>query len=310
MPKMVKHALNNEIMADLQGGALKELLAWIQHDDTLDLQTRGDRFNIYYRGGSLFNVEPRKKGYKFTFKSEYCDNNFSGSKLNPNPPLSQVLTDIPLYKQEMDFWFYSHKKTEREFEQTLSWINNRKDGVSGKTDYYIADVEYPYFVEDDKHNKRFDFVAVKWLSNKDERKKTDNPSLVVGEMKFGDGSHKGSSGVLSHLEDLKHIVSHPDRWEALAADMALVFKQKCELGLMKDLESNQFEIEVSHQNPEVILLFAEHAPDEDKAFINMLKSINPNDYPFKILLAKASLMGYGLFDNCMEPLEDYIKRRG
>ena len=56
---MYQRALGEEMFKDFQeGGPLHELLTYVQNDDTLDLEFRGDHAaNIYYRGGSLFRID-------------------------------------------------------------------------------------------------------------------------------------------------------------------------------------------------------------------------------------------------------------
>ncbi len=87
--------------------------------------------------------------------------------------------------------------------------------------------------------------------------------------------------------------------------MEQVFKQKCKLGLMDGLQGHQFEVSLSDDEPEVIFIFANHDPDSKK-INNILSDINISDYPFKILAAQSSFMGYGLYIDNMIEIKDFI----
>ena len=47
-------SLSDEFLNDLkEGGRLEKLLERVKKDSTLDLQFRGNRIDIYYRGGTV-----------------------------------------------------------------------------------------------------------------------------------------------------------------------------------------------------------------------------------------------------------------
>ena len=193
---MYQRALDEKMFKDFQeGGVLHDLLDYVQSDDTLDLEFRGEgRANIYYRGGSLFRIERSGDGYTLTFDTKYCTVCDEG--MEKTPSLRAAVGLIPLYKHAMDVWFVKNRKYEREFQQLVVRENNRHGAISHASDYYIVDIEYAYNVNvsDKKTQARFDMIAVKWLSKSNERQNPSAPTLAIIEMKYGDGALGGSAG--------------------------------------------------------------------------------------------------------------------
>lgn len=293
---MGTRAISGEMMEALKVGRLHPLLAAVQQDDTLCLELRGTFINIYYRGGSLFRVTEKGAEYEIWFDTGYCvyDRSLPGSL-----PVEEAAALIPRYKREMDGWFHLHPKNEREFQQLMARVNNG----TGSTDYYIADMEY---AETAELGARFDMVAFKWLSKGYIRKDTSKPSLAFIELKYGDGALGGTSGIEKHLQDLSSFVADPDRLREFTRDMAEVFRQKCELGLVHGLQEKQFQLNVDPSTPEVIFAFAEHDPDSG-ILERILSDINKSQYVFPIRLASASLLGCGLYEDHMLTVEQYLQ---
>lgn len=201
----------------------------------------------------------------------------------------------------MDKWFHEHPKYEREFQQIILRENNNSGKISRATDYYIVDIEY----QDTENSSRFDMVAFKWPSNGAARKNTNALSLALIEVKYGDNAVGGSAGIKKHLDDLKSFINDKEKLKEFKEDMEHVFKQKCKLGLMDGLQEHQFKVSLSDDEPEVIFIFANHDPDSKK-INNILSDINISDYPFKILAAQSSFMGYGLYMDNMIEIKDFI----
>ena len=292
------HSLNEKLFTKLKDGSLSKLLEYVLKDDTLCLELRGDAVNIYYRGGSLFKID---KMFNLTFDTKYQNFNNEDKKLNPNPSVEEAVNNIPFYKKAMDRWFSEKPRYEKEFQQIIIRENNNSRNISRATDYYITDIEY----QDSENSSRFDMVAFKWLSNGAVRKNTNALSLAFIEVKYGDNAMGGSSGIKKHLDDLKTFINDKEKLDKFKKDMEQVFTQKCELGLMDGLNKNQFEISLSDDEPEVIFILANHDPDS-KRLNNILSEINVSDYPFKILIAQSSFMGYGLYADNMIPLEKFL----
>lgn len=304
-------AISKDFLDDLKTGKLSSLLERVLADDTLDLELRGKCINIYYRGGSLFRIIEKGSGtYEICFDSNYCDTEAwrnTGSKVESKPTIEQAVKDIPYYKQAMDMWFHKYPKYEREFQQLLARENNNQGDISKSTDYYILDIEYAD--DNDRSKSRFDIVALKWESKSWIRKDNRKCSVVLMEMKYGDKALDGAAGIEKHLEDFKNFFAKPvDELKDIYMDWEKVFKQKCELGLVEGLKEKQYDVKIEfdepENKPEVALIFANHDPDKTKLG-DVLSKIACNNYTFKILIANASNVGYGLYVDKMRDVTEY-----
>ena len=302
---MYQRALDEKMFKDFQeGGVLHDLLDYVQSDDTLDLEFRGEgRANIYCRGGSLFRIKRSGDGYTLTINTQYCTVCDEGMEKTPSVRAAVEL--IPLYKHAMDVWFAKNRKYEREFQQVVVRENNRHGEISHASDYYITDVEY---VSDEKSakNSRFDMVAVKWLSTSSARKNESAPTLSVIEMKYGDDAYDESAGLEKHLCDFDTFVRGVEM-DAFCADMAKMFRQKCKLGLIPDMAEKKHDILISKEDMELIFLIANHDPDKTKlgTVVDRIAELaREREYPFTIKFATASMMGYCLYADQMKSLEE------
>lgn len=301
---MYQRALDEKMFKDFQeGGVLHDLLDYVQSDDTLDLEFRGEgRANIYYRGGSLFCIERSGDGYTLTFDTKYCTACDEG--MEKTPSLRAAVGLIPLYKHAMDVWFVKNRKYEREFQQLVVRENNRHGAISHASDYYIVDIEYAYNVNvsDKKTQARFDMIAVKWLSKSNERQNPSAPTLAIIEMKYGDGALGGSAGLKKHLEDFGTLVKNGEL-DDFCADYSNVFNQKCALGLIPGKESAR--IKITQRDIELIFLIANHDPDKTGLATIVAEIADLTmEYPYPIRFAYASMMGYCLYADQMKSLEE------
>ena len=301
---MYQRALDEKMFKDFQeGGVLHDLLDYVQSDDTLDLEFRGEgRANIYYRGGSLFCIERSGDGYTLTFDTKYCTVCDEGMEKTPSVRAAVEL--IPLYKHAMDVWFAKNRKYEREFQQVVVRENNRHGEISHASDYYIVDIEYAYNVNvsDKKTQARFDMIAVKWLSKPNERQNPSAPTLAIIEMKYGDGALGGNVGLKKHLEDFGTLVKNGEL-DDFCADYSNVFNQKCALGLIPGKESAR--IKITQRDIELIFLIANHDPDKTglAKIVAEIADVTMG-YPYPIRFAYASMMGYCLYADQMKSLEE------
>ena len=297
---MVQRALGEEMFNDFQkGGPLHELLTYVQNDDTLDLEFRGEyAANIYYRGGSLFCIERIGDGYTLTFDTKY------DAGMAANPSICMAVQRIPLYKHAMDVWFAKNRKYEREFQQVVVRENNRHGAISHASDYYIVDIEYAYNVNvsDKKTQARFDMIAVKWLSKSNERQNPSAPTLAIIEMKYGDGALGGSAGLKKHLEDFGTLVKNGEL-DDFCADYSNVFNQKCALGLIPGKEGAR--IKITQRDIELIFLIANHDPNKTglAKIVAEIADVTM-EYPYPIRFAYASMMGYCLYADQLKSLEE------
>ena len=320
---MRKRQLSEKFMNDLLNGCLTPLLKEIQEDDTLCLELRGnfddinqkdEAVNIYYRGGSLFKITRKDSGYEIFFETKYLENVNTLGFLKSNPNIDEAVREIALYKQAMD---KSQKiLLEKEFQQLIARVNNRiesNDNISNGTDYFIVDLEYQTSAGDVVQNGfRADMVAIKWESTSWDRKNVNKPTLALIEVKYGKGSiqtTKTSPGLCKHLEDMNAFLGDSIRVKEFCDDMSIVFKQKCELGLVKGIEKHKYNICISDKEPEIIFIIADYKPSSD-VLKRELTHIDLNKYKNPIKIAMSSMMGYGLYNQAMIDLKQMMMNLG
>ena len=300
--------LSPKFMEDLKsdtGLGLNRILDAVKNDATLALEIRGNYINIYYRGGNLMKITEKSGVYSVFFDLKYVITGQSYKlplTLSAFSDVSEWLEKIPLLKYEMDLWFGQHPKNEREFQQLMIRENNFK-GTGKGTDYFICDIEY-----DNSDDSRFDLIAVYWPSSSQERK-NQNVGLAFIEMKYGDGALKNSAGILAHIHDMESYLN-PDQntLGSLKEEMKTVFNQKQALGLI----DNQKHIEqFTDSKPEYILVFANHDPDSSILYDELQKvrtAVCNRNLPFDLRFATSNFMGYGLYQQNIYNLDEFMER--
>lgn len=136
----------------------------------------------------------------------------------------------------------------------------------------------------------------------------NKPVLSLIELKFGDGALKNDAGIKKHLDDFEVFIKDQGKIDALCKDMSVVFRQKCELGLISCLKNSQFDICISSNDIEVMFIFANHDP-ESKILANGLKNISQISYDFPVRVAVSSMMGYGIYQTVdIDEFKEFIER--
>jgi hypothetical protein len=300
--------ISNNFIKNLKDGILKPILEYIKEDSNLILEIRNDYINIYYRGGNLLKISEKTIGiskYDFYFNNKYILNpNKTNVKITNNmkvidstnpKDVEKWIDIIPHIKYEMDKWLSKYKKLEKEYQQTIVRENNID--LAKSTDYFICDIENA------KGKGRYDLIAVKWISNGAKRKSGKNLRLAFVELKFGDGSLKGSAGLEKHIKDMDEFLSNQKNIDNIKEEMKKTFNQKLELGLIE----NQNKIEsFSDEKPEYILVLANHDPDSTLLRME-LKKIQPSEN-FELKIATSNFMGYGLFQEAIYTLDEFKKK--
>ena len=99
---MKNRQLSQHVFDDMKSGCLRPFVDAVLNDDTLDMEFRGDSFNIYYRGGSIFKVSLSGSGYAVSFDANY-DISKSGN-ICGNPTINDAVNNISgsiLYHQQI-----------------------------------------------------------------------------------------------------------------------------------------------------------------------------------------------------------------
>ena len=301
--------LSQKFMDDLQQGCLQGILERIKHDDTLTLEIRENYINIYYRGGNAVRISYKKSDYEYWFDTKYVtDPSVKSILLGLNQQqgsqfIGAWVEALPMIKNQMDIWFSKHRKEERDYQQVVVRENNY-GGSSNDTDYYICDIEYA------DRNGRFDMIAVKWTSTGPQRKLNSDLGLAFIEMKYMDKSLTGKSGLADHISGMNAFLADPQNLVKVKEEMKTVFNQKVDLRLLNGIKKiGSF----SDAKPEYILILGNHDPAKSvlrrelEALLSLQTFVDFSALA-DLKVATASLMGYGLYNECIYPIDIFLNK--
>lgn len=309
--------LSPEFMEDLAKGLLNPLLRTVRADHTLSLNIRADCVNIYYRGGSLLKItELSEHRYEFGFDEKYLQSaGLVRLGISPQDIVSlsrkiagedggaveKWVRSIPALQAVMNVWFGEHPHLEREFQQLVERMNNSNPS----TDYFICDIEYTNTA---CRELRADLVALKWPSTAEERKRFDGVRLAIIEMKHGDGALSGGSGLVEHIQALDKRLESISASQ-LGREMVQVFNQRVELGLIDSRKLDKIPTRLqsgAKEDVEYIILLSDHDP-ASSILRRELGKLPHNPAHFNIKVAIATFSGYGLFDEGVYALDDFLR---
>jgi len=283
--------ISNTFLKELKEGTLKPILEYVKNDDTLDMELRGDKVIIYYRGGKILEINDE------TYELGGLDKGYLSDKTKTfdKPSLTTIENYFPKAKHHMDVYGAEKSKWELDIQQRIVQENNySKNALS--TDYFIVDTEY-------KDNRgRADIVALRWDSTSSSRKKPQT-TITIFEVKQGIKSISGDAGIVKHFNDFISFKEKPDEVKNFISEMVIVFQQKRELGLFhKDMEKYKplTETEI-RKDVEFVFLFANY----DSASTKLKTELDKIDN-CKIIYANS--MGYGLYAQNIIEKEEFIQR--
>jgi hypothetical protein len=287
---------------DLINGMLSPILHQVYNDNNLSVEIRSNYINIYYRGGNLLRIREKAKlnKYSFEFDIRYCKKeNLNKKEISKLSRLVDSLIQVDkwagafrIIKEEMDTYFASRTKLEREYQQLVVRENNIGQ-ASKETDYFICDIEYQ------TKKTRLDLIAIK-------KSKGGRFRFSLIEMKYLDDALKGESGIVDHIKKVNDFLQVCDL-DSLKDEMKGIINTKRRLGLVENLPDS---IEFTDEIPEFVLLMANHKPasgiletelkklKNESFFINFCKKAN-------LKIATANFMGYGLFNDCIYSLDEF-----
>lgn len=290
---MKKRSISNSFLEQLKTGSLKSITDYVRVDPYLDLELRGDRVMIYYRGGKVLTVD--EKGVLTGLVDEYY--------LSPGTerilPSIDGLHDYLAHAKHIVDIHESTKNSklgEKEIQQRVVYENNLSVNAD-KTDYFIADVEW---ADNDALCGRADIVAFRW-NHMEHCNRIVQLTLI--EVKQGKDAIRtngeNSPGLKKHYKDYLSFKEDQEYVDCLAKDMLLVLKQKKELGLVKGLdklfekENTEIEPQIETEPDFLFLLanyhhYSKYLQIECKELQDDCKFIN------------ASFCGYGLYKDLIK----------
>lgn len=330
---MNNRTLDNDFEDDLRSGILHELLAYVQNDDTLMLATRGTYITIYYRGGRILEIKQEKdldtasgKVYTASFNSSYAEGiqlpylprEFTsaeewGAWLERHKDLKCAddvrtwLEALPRLKYIMDVYFHKNRACEREIQQHIARENNDSPS-SQQTNYFVADIER---TENEHSNCRFDMLAFCWPRSK-RQSGSRKVSLALVELKYGDGSLNGPSGIVEHFQQYVDLVESADTLNELYNDSKKQINQLVRLGIFNHSSMNEdFQVDVLEKQPEFILIFASdnvHSTILENELGNLERHPDFTKYKDKVKFY-IGIAGYALYQKCLCNFENFMLYR-
>lgn len=331
-------AISETFKTDLLNGKLAGLLEAVKNDNTLIMELRGKKIIIYYRGGALYTIFSSDGNYIISYNKAYWGKKKIYDELVENPSIESAVKYIALYKHQMDYHrANAERDLEKQGQQQLILENNIYGGrnlqddsdtsTNPTGDYFIIDMEYAY--KGDDIDARFDAVALKWPSLGPARKKGKNLGISFLELKYYDGAMSGRSGIEKHISDFIKFTTdkkYTAVYNEMCKDMALVFRQKCELGLIPaytsrlDMTKEKYlDITINPNNVELIFIFINRDPDSRVAAKEIYKCIEKYDGDMisNIYVGTSSDMGYLMFrygnqgktDRYIQ-IKEYVKKYG
>ena len=292
----------------LPNGKFYELIELVKHDPTIDVELRGNRVILYYRGGKLLTINEPNDNNQGNLLERLDGKYFLPTrKGEKNPIIVPNLTlenlDAYLYKGKYAIDWYeenvSHKLGEKEIQQRVAFENNRSVNASD-TDFFIADMEW----EDKKFGGRTDIIAFKWGHMEHRRREV---KMYMIEVKQGENSLKGSAGLAKHMADFEKFISNESAVSDVAGDMIEVLRQKYKMGLVKGLDK---------------LFINDNLPDVEKecGFVYLLANYKLYSTALAEVLESEEMknknnckfitsffMGYGLYKDMIVSKEDVLK---
>lgn len=291
-----------------EGSECNRILKIVKDDNDLMMCLRGSYVSVYYKGLRILEI---KSGNRFFVHENYG--------IDPNKRESWERY-FEVAKTALDS-YGDQEKLEKEIQQRIARENNY-GGKSAGTDYYIFDIEYtPSNKKDtssDSGKGRFDALAFCWPTRK--RRKGDNLQLAFIEVKVGENSLKGRSGVSGHYKSVAAFLDALDKNEqektAFLNDMDTLIGQLRQLGLLKILTSNSDE-ENPHQvtisreaKPQLIFAIANYSPNSitlkgELQYIREYNKERNTPLPFELLFATSPCIGYAFYGKYMLGLDAF-----
>lgn len=287
--------LNENFMADLKDGRLKFLLDFLHKDDTLSLEIRQNFIDLYYRGQKLCKVILEDDDYKII---NLCQNDENIGKC-----CDDFTKDIPLMKQNIDFYLHDNPNLEMEYGQYLLRENNR-DSQSCGTDYYMAAMDY-----NNEGENKINLIGIKWLATESSRTKGDRITIAFIEMKYGDKKQNEDSLLQKHTEELSSFIQNKKNLFSLYGDIETIFNQKVELGLINGVDKK---ITINRNiKPEFILVVASHRGENPELIREIRKITTSFDYSnlvqnINMKVAKTNYAGYGLYEEQILNIQEFV----
>lgn len=213
--------ISADFIKELQSGIVKRLRAYVEEHDTLNMELRGNRVQVFYRGEIILKVH--EIGYSLIPLNEKYR---SDDLMIPSPV--DIQEYMPLAMNAIDVYI--------EQDQNHLEKQNRLQEIVRANNYSENSLDTDYFVIDMRHQEQklsFDLIALRWSA-----KSTDKPVISLIKVLENCKTKKSQDKLLSYINKTNDFVSKEENTErvtALKEKMLGVFQQKRELGLVRNL---------------------------------------------------------------------------
>ena len=310
----------------------------LQYQD-LDFRMNDKEFKIYFKGflilkikQSIINKPNDVFQNEWLLKPSYYQNKPNNTTLVNIINKGITINNLQEYIQA-SIGFLSNRENSRiedTIRQEIALTNNRSR-VANDTDYFIVDQESKF--SNGVDGPRFDLVAIKWPSTGESRKNfclENKIDITVFELKYGinalggskpsieeeDKKRKKKADMIKHITDFYNFIKNPLLVEKFKTNILKMFLQQASLkgfynpkieGLKNviKLESpdNSKEFEKIKENIPIKFGFIIADFKEKSKTLKLQIEKIKNDF----LFAKASFMGYGLYENSLMTKQELIK---
>lgn len=315
-------ALSEAMLQEFQDGCLAPLRKYVCADDTLTMRFLGRQVEVDYRGQviiKVWQIGNKYSVYTMPFFNRYLDP-AEGDNMD------KILSLIPHYKNATDDLLWEDPDTVRELRQRMERINNRSTATSRQTDYYMVASDYRRAQTDSPKAPGVDVVALKGFVGEDD---TDIPKLSVAliqmcrempvpsmeEQVYWDTDlETAMQGYMAAADvlDKAHLaltLAEDEKWlKELRDNVAGIFRQKCELGLIDRYLEPDAVIEIEDGTPEIDLVAIDTNPRQI-GLSSQLFRLSVEDKDGKLAVFRGAPMGMALFEDYRIPLERYLDER-
>lgn len=294
---MGKRSLNEKFMVALREGLLQGLLEMIKKDATLNLQFRGNRVDVYYRGGLILHLAQEKTGYRGKTNENCLVHGLEPQflkKISEKPDTQKWADSFARIKQAEDFNYSRENMTKKEILQLIIRSNNYEH-AAGNIDFILTDMDYQSAFG------KIDLSGLHIIKNCEDRLLT-RPAFV--KVVFGNEPTKSASDLNDYEKNIYQYVSanNGKDFQGFKKDTQKMVAQKSKLGL---LAGKKIDI-VSTENPLLVIILADHRWS-DNNLRHIIQGISPGYSDMDIRFAVAGVMGYGLYSECLFSKSQFLQ---
>ena len=254
VPPPGMHKIRGLGLTDMDAGRKRDIMKIVRivsdAAGRLDFQIRENYINVYFRGGCIWKiggVAPKSWGLSFFTEMKYfkrpnsdqLDSSWLPESRGGVDKWNSVRTRL---ETVMEGWFNIHPKEERDLQHKCAFNHV----INTSSNWIIVDIEYAAWLHGKKCNKgalncrrlcKIDMVAFQRSS----LMQSGAIPLYIIEFKVGGGAVTGTSGVISHAQDIHQFLcnraDHNAR-NAFLESMKNIVREKLSLGLLPEVPIN------------------------------------------------------------------------